>query len=122
MDKLTELLSKAKPLSPWFWWNIRNDGAMIISKEEKNNWHSWEICFVKKEELCWKEFWFIKRLIENNKIWRNKNSDRSAMLDLMRVEVKEQTEVFECVEKYEWYIMVLSIQDNPIEFLIDILK
>ena len=120
MDKLIELLSKAKPLAPWFWWDIRNDGAMIISKEEKNNWHSWEICFVKKEELCWKEYWFIKWLVENYKI----DLDKAMKLWIPCFVQYDKWEIISVhdVDFYKQLLMLLSIQDNPIEFLISILK
>jgi len=114
MEKLIELLSKAKPLSPWFWRDVRDNGAMIISKEEKNNWHSWEICFVKKEELCWKEYWFIKRLIDNDKI------DFSRGWEYCEKSIEE----FDWLRRTDedWLIMILAIQDKPIEFLINVLK
>ena len=69
-----------------------------------------------------KKFWFIKWLVENDKIWDNKNSDRYTMMKLMRAEINEWTEVFEWTERYEFVIMILSIQDEPIEFLVSILK
>lgn len=113
MEELIELLSKAKPLAPWFWWDVRNNGAMIISKEEKNNWHSWEICFVKKEELCWKEYGFIKWLVQNDKI------------DLLKLTCMNPryTEILD--SDFSWkerIIMILSIEENPISFLISILN
>jgi len=112
MEKLIELLNEYdwtptewkqiwdKIYFDWLGWNSELHELIIISKY----------------------YGFIKWLVENDKIWINKNSDRSAMIDLMRAEVKEWTDVFEWTKKYEWYIMILSIQDNPIEFICEILQ
>lgn len=121
MKKLIKLLNEWLKYKEKFW----------PDKLTRVTWidDSWELLFKLKNWCYWsveyvisKRCEFIKRLVDNDKIWRNKNSDRSAMLDLMRAEVKEQTEVFEWIERYEWYIMILSIQDSPIEFLVSILK
>ena len=58
-------------------------------------------------------YWFIKRLVENDKI------------DLMKLKKWIEDNKFYCAK---WgkitnmLLMLLSIQDNPIEFLISILK
>lgn len=65
-----------------------------------------------------KKFWFIQRLVENDKI------------DFGKVNKKEKSEQVDiCIywkcwneENTDWVLMLLSIQDNPIDFLIDILK
>lgn len=54
-----------------------------------------------------KEYWFIQRLVENDKI------------DLLRLDNRIALSEFNKVERV---LMALSIQDNPIEFLISILK
>ena len=61
-----------------------------------------------------KKFWFIKRLVEQNKIDDSKvwNSD---MLSV-------QYNVLVNDYKYEWLIMILSISENPISDLISYLK
>ena len=62
-----------------------------------------------------KQFWFIKRLVDNDKI------------DLERI-LKEnwQFRLFyydlERVKNYDRLVMYLSVEDNPIEFLVSILK
>lgn len=53
-----------------------------------------------------KEYWFIKWLVDNDKI------DLKKLYHDMRLEFWD----------YHWLLMLLSIQDNPIEFLISILK
>lgn len=59
-----------------------------------------------------KEYWFIKRLVDNDKI------------DLEEVEKINQTwnVYIRFWWDYEKVLMLLSIQDNPIEFLLSILK
>lgn len=58
------------------------------------------------EKIICKEFWFIKYLVENDKI----NLD-----EIERYSVFWYT-------YYQNLLMLLSISDNPIEFLISILK
>lgn len=68
--------------------------------------------------ICSKKFWFIKWLVENEKI------------DFDNRDLKDK--YMECFERYPyypytdfsltWLIMLLSIQDEPIEFLVSILK
>jgi len=60
-------------------------------------------------KLISKKFWFIKWLVENEKI------------DLDKLEKKVLKE--NLIRKFdEWLLMLLSIQDEPIEFLVSILK
>ena len=59
--------------------------------------------------------WFIKWLVDNDKI------------DFVKVYEKEENENIDICMSWEdadmyWLLMLLSIQDNPIEFLISILK
>ena len=65
----------------------------------------WEI---KTEEIISKKFWFIKWLVENEKIkWDEK------------FYLEDDEWLF---GTYEWILMQLSIQDEPIEFLVSILN
>ena len=97
MEKLIELLNEyVKQLWIWdyVWWHneetVRNSDYFLTKK-----------------------FWFIKRLVENDKI------------DLMKLKKWIEDNKFYCAK---WgkitnmLLMLLSIQDNPIEFLISILK
>ena len=114
MEKLLELLREYSTLiwertgeywNPIRWWN------------EKYLTYPIEIMRIKS-----KEYWFIERLVKNEKIkWRDK------------------TELYYNISCYDWdwweyeliwpdftdtehIIMILSIQDNPIEYLCSILK
>ena len=57
-----------------------------------------------------KSYWFIKWLVENDKI------------DLEKVKVLSVFQETWYYNKYESLLMILAIQDEPIEFLISILK
>ena len=54
-----------------------------------------------------KSFWFIQWLVDNDKI------------DLLRLDNRIALSEF---NKFERVLMALAIQDNPIEFLVSILK
>ena len=63
-----------------------------------------------------KEYWFIKRLVENNKI----DIERLHRIVDYRLEIKENY-----VNAHDYnsdcLLMLLSIQNNPIEFLCSVL-
>lgn len=69
------------------------------------------ICWIHETVLISKKFWFIKWLVENDKIYLDNEDLVSLMSDL-----RERRHPVKCL------LMLLSIQDNPIEFLISILK
>ena len=70
-----------------------------------DGWHQvWRYC---------KKFWFIQWLVKKDKIDNSKFYDKNILKWFMTL-TKE--------EKFDSVIMNLSIQDNPIEFLISILK
>lgn len=62
-----------------------------------------------------KEYWFIKWLVENDKI------DFDNVNEKTKWDEKIQNQFF-WFELYEMVLMLLSIQDNPIEFLCEIIK
>lgn len=72
-----------------------------------------EMVEINSERVISKKFWFIQWLVENDKI------------DLMKLKKWIEDNKFYCAK---WgkitnmLLMLLSIQDNPIEFLISILK
>ncbi len=58
-----------------------------------------------------KEFWFIQWLVQNDKI------------DFDKIYSKIRIYIFgKGVSDTDYVIMILSIQDNPIEFLVSILR
>ena len=95
MNKLIELLNEyVKQLWIWdyVWWH---------NEETVRN----------SDYFLTKKFWFIQWLIENDKIdleWLEKQ--------LLKIWI------YKNVWYYEWLLMLLSIQDNPIDFLCSILR
>ena len=63
-----------------------------------------------------KVYWFIKWLVDNDKIDRWKIEER------ISGDVSLYLDNREYYWRYKWLLMLLSIQDNPIEFLISVLK
>ena len=110
IEKLVELLNEydGDVLEYWF---VDGDIRRKVKNfdNERNTWKS----------VVWytKQFWFIKWLVENDKIDLDKvkeiwikHNGRMDVDGLYRFSV------------YERLLMILAIQDNPIDFLISILK
>jgi hypothetical protein len=94
---------------------------LLNEYENTDNWENWHQVEFRESKIISKKFWFIKWLVENDKI------------DLDTVKEKIWIPCFvwykeweiSCVndkEDYEQLLMLLSIQDEPISFLISILK
>jgi len=71
----------------------------------------WSLLNVHETVIISKKFWFIQRLIKENKIDFQKFREKAKFLILSN-----------SIESYEILIMELSIQKNPVKFLISILK
>lgn len=101
MEKLIELLNEYDSN-----WGVTGYWALFNSM---NEWIS------EKEDLqvISKKFWFIKWLIENDKI------ELKAWHLYWFQPIMSNRQPFTL---YETLLMLLSIQDNPIEFLCSILK
>lgn len=103
MEKLIELLNEydGDVLEYWF---VDGDIRRKVKNfdNEKNTWKS----------VVWytKEFWFIKWLVENDKI--NDIEYECMGTDDMKYNYSKE----------EVLLMILAIQDEPIRFLISILK
>ena len=105
-DKLIELLNE-------FEWYKEDE---FESWKLDENWYLtewWDYFRIWTEmKVVSKAFWFIKRLVDNDKI------------DFVKL-YDEVSDYCEELVPYPWYdcaLMMLSIQDNPIEFLISLLK
>ena len=73
---------------------------------------SWiTICWIHETVLISKKFWFIQRLVKENKIDFQKFREKAKFLILSN-----------SIKYYEILIMELSIQKNPVKFLVSILK
>ena len=66
-------------------------------------------------QIISKRFWFIERLVKNDKIYLSKS-----WIEELPAMYGYDYESVEC--KSDRLLMLLSIQENPIEFLISILK
>lgn len=75
----------------------------------------WEWTNISEIVLISKNYWFIQRLVENEKI--DLPAFQVYKLDLRAMEHK-----YIEYSTYEQILMLLSIQDEPISFLISILK
>ena len=95
MEKLTELLRE---------YNMSNQSPYIL----------WDADYYVDDglyapQIISKSYWFIKWLVENEKLkWTNKMEMRKIMLGMP--------------EKQDYYIMMLAVTPQPIEFLISLLK
>ena len=108
LEKLKRLLTEYDPFIKKDWEYTDNHWYFV---------YIWWSAIYGKEiwmlKIISKEYWFIKRLVENDKI------------DLMKLKKWIEDNKFYCAK---WgkitnmLLMLLSIQDNPIEFLISILK
>lgn len=101
MEKLQELL-KEYQLSKWEWVRLAWPDVDVNDKEE----------LVLEATLISKKYWFIKWLVENEKVdfeWKLNTLRFNSLVD-------------QTLDSYYALLMLLSIQDEPIEFLISILK
>ena len=101
MEKLIELLNEyVKSIKALWEWTV----------DEYNCIHYNDIWLVTSElRIISKWYWFIEWLVENEKIDRDKVDDKFER-------------PFFWYTNYEIVLMLLSIQDEPIEFLVSILK
>ena len=106
VNKLIKLLNEYDDwMVSWFKEYVEEFGVFILNTEQ----------MMEEEIIISKSFGFIKWLVDNDKI------------DLERI-LKEnwQFRLFyydlERVKNYDRLVMYLSVEDNPIEFLISILK
>jgi hypothetical protein len=107
MEKLIPLLNERHNLE-WVLWSSKVYWDYLFVKWDKENKFY-------EENLISKKFWFIKWLVENDKI------DRSKVLE----------EIWSCIKiswlwpHYSFYsalLMILAVSDTPIEDLISYLK
>lgn len=100
---------------------------LLNEREKTVNWvqHPWW-CKEHLEYQChWprvinKRFWFIERLVKNNKI----DFDKLEKIwhEETVYEYDWQYKKFVEYSNYETLLMILSISDTPIDFLCDIIK
>jgi len=124
MEKLIELLNKAQNSWEWLFWQwtgnfkrkhyAKNHWRLIIDTDE-----DYEVYDYSDRDICGKDVGFIKWLVDNDKIDHKKaNLFYTYYFD----ETWDNRDYYKAYTEYESLLMLLSIQDNPIEFLISILK
>ena len=106
MEKLIELLNEYETPHSW----------MVFKSYDDYDWTFYWVDCDWETEIVWsdaliisKKFWFIQWLVENEKIDRD------------RVDDSYENKFF-WYTNYQILLMLLSIQDEPIRFLISILK
>ena len=124
--KLIELLNEYHHFNSdliYYWWDKEYERVYFhteLPKEAKEK--LWDALIddgineqrIDDERIISKKFWFIKWLVENEKIDFSREWEYST----------KSIEEFDWLlrDDSDWLIMLLSIQDEPIEFLISILK
>lgn len=138
MEKLIELLNEHHHFNSdliYYWWDEECERVYFhteLPEEEKKK--LWDALIddgideqrINDERIISKKFWFIKRLIENKKIdlqeLVKKQMASGWDFEWEKVEREDESEEF-FVEFYtEITLMLLSIHDNPIQLLLDILR
>ena len=110
MEKLVELLNEFDG-----YWDYNGDYWPYMP------WMDSDAYWYHKYYLISKEYWFIERLVENDKIdWRK---FLVSYYEIAGIDWRwEDTYILETFDDYEQLLMYLAIQDEPISFLISILK
>lgn len=118
MEKLIELLTEH--CRKHYWFKDNDDIEIDTDSVSFHLYFKWERLFpIRVETVICKEFWFIKWLVENEKIdfekpiWEFANKYKLIVSDSFYL--KE-------LSKEDELLMLLAIQDEPIRFLISILK
>ena len=110
MEKLIELLNEYEPYikSDWiptdnFWWYVSQWNSAVFPKE------------VWIDRIISNEYGFIKWLVDNDKIDNDK----------LEVAYENEEDLYiewDVCRDYRIILMLLAIQDNPIKFLLSIIK
>ena len=117
IEKLIELLWEYEDVNNWYaTYTIRGEKS---ERELKSSYMFDEDQDIIQIYIISKSYWFIKWLVENDKIDNKKIADETY--------VKVNWEWYELIlgchyDLYQQTLMLLAIQDEPIEFLISILK
>ena len=112
IKKLIELLNQfEKERKSWFTWRSIDSYDNCVYGVDCD----WETEITMYSDLYSKQYWFIQWLVENNKI------DFDKVKGKILLERDLYDRILYWYEETDFLLMMLSIQDNPIEFLISIL-
>lgn len=115
MEKLKQLLNEFYPVDWWEKEYYIKDSGVYVRDYDDDDIFNYEIFTL---NIISKKFWFIKWLIEKDIIDYHKVRE---IVDTYKWSLREKAYVVsDCVA--ESMLMLLSIQDDPIKFLISILK
>ncbi len=110
MEKLIELLNECK----WNSYRFHADWSNLIYQNETDAYGNVHITVLPDYKLISKQFWFIKRLVENYYI--------ELPMFLRRIKSYDKENWYNYYSDYESLLMLLSISDEPISDLISYLK
>lgn len=118
MEKLIELLNEYETPRSWVVYKSYDDYDWFFYWVDCD----WETEIAWSDSLiCSKKFWWIWWLVENDKIDFNKIPNEIEEIWIPMLWQWEIKYWFDSSDYY-WLLMLLSIQDEPIEFLYSILK
>ena len=107
------------------YWNDTKDPTIDNVVIYDWQWFYFGARFYSDEKVLSKKFWFIKWLVENDKIDKVKVYENLTDYEI-EIRIRAVKELLENNEEdtiaYLKLLMLLSIQENPIDFLISILK
>lgn len=120
MEKLMNLLNKFLiEINRWYTVNTRNDEYRCFD-DTTETWRT-----INEELLIFKRFWFIERLVRRNHIDYDKTFDWMALAWTWwsySFSVSAFTKKTWKQIQSDRVLMILSLQDEPVEFLLSILK
>ena len=105
---------RIEPATEW------NSSYLVLSRDDNWEW-DWKDWHLEIPRLISKEYWFIKWLVENEKIDFSNIPSKILDMSLPKFIWGKIQYVFAITNLY-WLLMLLAIQDNPIDFLCGILK
>lgn len=114
MEKLLQLLNEFYPVDQWKKEYYIENSMVYVRDYDDDDIFNYEIFTL---NIISKKFWFIQWLVENNKVNRIKE-----VINDIEYYGHWQIENVDCYSQYDSLLMLLAIQDDPIEFLVPLLK
>ena len=112
MEKLIELLNEFEQLNM-----CRKFDAFEMHTFEDSNW----VDRLLEDTVISHRYWFIKWLIDNDKIDFENQAMQYAKEDLSKF-LNERKDKNWMSDEYAMLLMLLAIQDEPLKFLVSIIK
>ena len=101
---------------------LLNEREKELSPSIQVEWTEFSVG-INKWYLISKECWFIQWLVDNDKIYLEEYKDKSELYTLKVIYwTAYYIDLLTNKVNSDFLLMLLSIQDNPIEFLVSILK